>query len=206
MRINAAVLRAADAPYAIEQVQLNDPGPGEILVRITGVGQCHTDLLGRTGLVGMPVILGHEGSGTIAAAGPGVTGLAVGDHVVLSFDSCGACTNCRAAHPAYCAEFFARNLSGLAVDGSTPAAGEDGKPVAARWFAQSSFASHAVVTVRNVVRVDPDLPCHSCSSRASSTCGNGAGSRSTDSSPGTRSTRSTRPKPTPPAERPSNPY
>ena len=128
------------------------------------------------------------------------------DHVVLSFDSCGACTNCRAAHPAYCAEFFARNLSGLAVDGSTPAAGEDGKPVAARWFAQSSFASHAVVTVRNVVRVDPDLPCHSCSSRASSTCGNGAGSRSTDSSPGTRSTRSTRPKPTPPAERPSNPY
>ncbi len=158
MLINAAVLRAADAPYAIEQVQLNDPGPDEVLVKIAGAGLCHTDLLGRTDLVGKPVILGHEGSGIIEAVGPGVTGLAAGDHVVLSFDSCGMCTNCRAAHPAYCAGFFPRNLTGLAVDGSTPAAGEDGKPVAARWFGQSSFASHAIATVRNVVRVEPGLP------------------------------------------------
>jgi len=156
--ITAAVLRAADEPYAIEQVQLTDPGPGEVLVQIAGAGLCHTDMLGRSGLVGLPVILGHEGSGIIQAVGPGVTDLAAGDHVVLSFDSCGTCANCRAAHPAYCAEFFPRNLSGLAVDGSTPARGGDGNPVGARWFAQSSLATHAIATVRNVVRVDPGLP------------------------------------------------
>ncbi len=159
MRITAAVLHAADAPYAIEPVELNDPGPGEVLVKIAGAGMCHTDLLGRTELVGKPVILGHEGSGIVESVGPGVSDLAVGDHVVLSFDSCGTCANCLAAHPSYCAEFFPRNLSGLSADGSpSPAAGEDGKPVAARWFAQSSFASHAIATIRNAVRVDPDLP------------------------------------------------
>ena len=158
MLITAAVLRAADAPYAIEQVELNDPGPGEVLVTIAGAGLCHTDLLGRSDLIGKPVILGHEGSGIVEAVGPGVTDLAVGDHVVLSFDSCGTCTNCRAAHPAYCAEFFARNLTGLAVDGSTPAAGQDGKPVAARWFGQSSLATHAIAAVRGAVRVEPGLP------------------------------------------------
>jgi aryl-alcohol dehydrogenase len=159
MRITAAVLHAADAPYAIEPVELADPGPGEVLVRIAGAGLCHTDLLGRTELVGKPVILGHEGSGIVEAVGvSGVSGLAVGDHVVLSFDSCGTCANCLAAHPSYCAEFFPRNLSGQAVDGAVFATGEDGKPVAARWFAQSSFASHALATARNVVRVDPDLP------------------------------------------------
>lgn len=158
MLVSAAVLRTADGPYAIEQVQLNDPGPGEVLVQIAGTGLCHTDLLGRSGLVGLPVILGHEGSGIIEAVGSGVTGLAAGDHVVLSFDSCGTCANCRAAHPAYCAEFFPRNLTGLAVDGSTPAAGLDGQPIAARWFGQSSLATHVIATVRNVVLVDPGLP------------------------------------------------
>ncbi|MCW2888546.1 MAG: aryl-alcohol dehydrogenase [Streptosporangiaceae bacterium] len=158
MLINAAVLRASDAPYTIEQVQLGDPGPGEVLVKIAGAGLCHTDLLGRTDLVGKPVILGHEGSGIVEAVGPGVTGLATGDPVVLSFDSCGGCVNCLAAHPAYCAEFFHRNLTGLATDGSTPATGQDGKPVAARWFAQSSFATHTIATARNVVRVEPGLP------------------------------------------------
>lgn len=158
MLISAAVLRAADEPYAIEQVDLADPGAGEVLVKIAGAGLCHTDLLGRTDLIGKPIILGHEGSGTVESVGPGVAGLAVGDAVVLSFDSCGGCANCLAAHPAYCAEFFPRNLTGLAPDGSTPAIGHDGKPVAARWFGQSSFATHALVSPRNAVRVAPDLP------------------------------------------------
>ncbi|MFF1706494.1 NAD(P)-dependent alcohol dehydrogenase [Streptomyces sp. NPDC058252] len=158
MWTDAAVLRAEGAPYTIEQVELDDPGPGEVLVKIAGTGLCHTDLLGRTELIGKPVILGHEGSGTIEAVGTGVTTLSVGDHVVLSFDSCGSCANCRAAHPAYCAEFFPRNLTGLAADGSHCATGQDGKPVAARWFAQSSFATHTIATARNVVRVERDLP------------------------------------------------
>ena len=84
MLISAAVLRAADAPYTIEQAKLRDPAPGEVLVRIAEAGLCHTDVLGRTDFVGKPVILGHEGSGTIESVGPGVTGLAPGDPVVLS--------------------------------------------------------------------------------------------------------------------------
>jgi aryl-alcohol dehydrogenase len=98
MRIEAAVLRAADAPYTIEPLELADPGPGEVVVRITGAGHCHTDLLGRMpGDFPKPVVLGHEGSGVVEAVGPGVTGVAAGTPVVLSFDSCGACGNCHAA-------------------------------------------------------------------------------------------------------------
>ncbi len=74
MLISAAVLGAADAPYAIEEVQLRDPRPGEVLGKIAGAGLCHSDMLGRSGLIGLPVILGHEGSGIIEATGPGVTG------------------------------------------------------------------------------------------------------------------------------------
>jgi aryl-alcohol dehydrogenase len=158
MLISAAVLRGGDGPYTIEQAKLGDPGPGEVLVKIAGAGLCHTDLLGRTDLVGKPVVLGHEGSGTVAALGPGVTGLALGDPVVLSFDSCGGCANCLAAHPAYCAEFFPRNLTGVSVGGCSSVCVEDGAPVATRWFGQSSLATHAVTTARNVVPVEAGLP------------------------------------------------
>jgi aryl-alcohol dehydrogenase len=115
-------------------------------------------LLGRADLVGKPVVLGHEGSGTVAAVGPGVTGLAPGDPVVLSFDSCGGCANCLAAHPAYCAEFFPRNMTGVSVGGCSSVTVEDGEPVATRWFGQSSLATHAVTTARNVVPVEAGLP------------------------------------------------
>ncbi|WP_214326659.1 NAD(P)-dependent alcohol dehydrogenase [Nonomuraea sediminis] len=149
MQIEAAVLRSAAEPYAIEKLELAGPGPGQVLVRIAGVGFCHTDLLGRAGLVPTPVILGHEGSGVVEAVGPGVTGIEQGQHVVLSFDSCGDCVNCREANPAYCDTFFPRNLS--ATEG--PVGG-----VLSGWFQQSSFASHAIAGVRNVVPIDQDVP------------------------------------------------
>lgn len=160
MQIKAAVLRAADAPYRIENVELADPGPGEALVRIVGAGVCHTDLLPRVPdfMASPPIITGHEGSGVVDAVGDGVTELAPGDHVVLSFDSCGACANCQSGHPAYCATFFPRNLTGVGVAGTSPVHGADGEPIASRWFGQSSFASHSLVAVRNAVRVDPSLP------------------------------------------------
>jgi aryl-alcohol dehydrogenase len=78
--------------------------------------------------------------------------------VVVSFDSCGSCANCLAAHPAYCDTFVPRNLSGVGLDGSSPVRDGSGEPVAARWFGQSSFATHTVVAARNVVKVDQDLP------------------------------------------------
>ena len=130
-------------------------------MRIEGTGFCHTDVLPRTPgfMASPPIIAGHEGGGVVTAVGEGVD-VAVGAHVLLSFDSCGHCTNCVHGHPAYCRSFFTRNLTGRAVDGSTPVVDRHGQPVAARWFAQSSFSSHCLAGPRNVVVVDDDLPLH----------------------------------------------
>ncbi|WP_433330374.1 NAD(P)-dependent alcohol dehydrogenase [Spirillospora sp. CA-294931] len=160
MRVEAAVLRAHDAPYSIEPLDLDDPGPGELLVRIAGAGMCHTDLLGRVpgDPIPKPVVLGHEGSGVVEAVGPGTDGFRTGDHVVLSFESCGTCANCRSALPGYCAQMSARNMAAAATDGLVRATDRDGAPVHTRWFGQSSFATHALATVRNAVKVDPEAP------------------------------------------------
>lgn len=160
MQIRAAVLRSPDAPFAVEEVELAPPGPGQVLVRIAGSGICHTDLLHRDGfgLAPLPAVLGHEGSGVVEALGEGVDGIAVGDHVVLSFSSCGSCSACADDHPAYCDTFLARNLLGRELDGSTGVTDRDGAEVSSRYFGQSSFASHCIAGERNVVVVDRDLP------------------------------------------------
>ncbi|GAA3208802.1 NAD(P)-dependent alcohol dehydrogenase [Actinocorallia longicatena] len=160
MRIEAAVLRAADAPYSVEAVDLAEPGPGEVLVRIAGTGMCHTDLLGRApgDRIAKPVILGHEGSGVIEAVGPGVVSLRAGQHVVLSFDSCGGCAECRGSRPTACSRMTALNMRGTPADGVVRARDERGTAVNNRWFGQSSFATHALATVANTVPVADDLP------------------------------------------------
>jgi aryl-alcohol dehydrogenase len=157
----AAVLRAPDKPYVIEDVVLGELRPDEVLVRIVGTGMCHTDLLPRNPAMGMsiePVILGHEGSGIVESIGAAVTRVGPGDHVLISFDSCGGCPSCLGGAPAYCPEFRPRNLTSRRVDGSASASSPDGAVIGNRWFAQSSFAGHAVATERNLVVVDADLP------------------------------------------------
>jgi aryl-alcohol dehydrogenase len=159
VRINAAVLRERNAPFVIEELELDAPGPGEALVRIAGAGMCRTDLLPRHApLVPVPVVLGHEGAGVVEAVGPGTAHVSVGDHVVISFDSCGWCARCLDGEPASCHEYFGRNLTGRRVDGSTTATDASGEALPARWFGQSSFATHAIATERNLVPVDPALP------------------------------------------------
>ena len=160
MQTRAAVLREADGPFTIEDIELAPPGPGQVLVKVAGVGMCHTDLLHREGaaLAPLPIVLGHEGSGVVEAVGDGVTDVAVGDHVVLSFASCGECGTCTDGHPAYCDTFLMRNLFGRELDGTTGAADADGGEISSRWFGQSSFAQHCVAERRNVVVVDADLP------------------------------------------------
>lgn len=158
MQTRAAVLRDPAGSFSIETIFLDDPGPDEVLVEIVGVGFCHTDLLPRVASIGMPIVCGHEGSGIVQAAGSEVADVAVGDRVVISFDFCGNCRSCRAEHPAYCSTFFPRNMSGRRLDGSTNAKDTAGQYISTRWFGQSSFAGHAVVAARNVVRVDADLP------------------------------------------------
>ncbi|POM26530.1 Aryl-alcohol dehydrogenase [Actinomadura rubteroloni] len=158
-RIDAAVLRAADAPHRIEPLELADPGPGELIVKIVGAGMCHTDLLGRApgDLVAKPVVLGHEGSGVVEAVGPGVA-LTPGTPVVLSFDSCGDCANCRASRPGNCASMAALNMFSAPPDGLPRATDASGAAINNRWFGQSSFASHALTTIRNTVPVPGDVP------------------------------------------------
>lgn len=160
MKATAAVLRGADQPYTIEEIDLRDLRPHEVLVRIVAAGMCHTDVLPRVPgfIAAPPIVAGHEGAGVVEAVGGDVTRVSVGDHVVLSFDSCGACANCNAGQPAYCDTFIVRNLFGRELDGTNTATDASGAPVAARWFGQSSFASHAITTERNTVVVDKALP------------------------------------------------
>ena len=161
VKSRSAVIRDPQAPYCIETIELDDPGAGEALVRVRAAGLCHTDQIGRSGLLGagfMPAVLGHEGAGVVEAVGPGVTAVAPGDHVVLSFDSCGGCPACRSGSPAYCASFELLNMSGTRADGSRGARDENGTPVTSRWFGQSSFGQYCLATERNMVKVPADLP------------------------------------------------
>ncbi|MFX4294004.1 NAD(P)-dependent alcohol dehydrogenase [Streptomyces bohaiensis] len=159
MQFTAAVLRGPDTPFTIEDVTLDaEPGPGEVLVRIAGGGLCRTDLAVRRsgGRSPLPAVLGHEGSGVVERTGTG-TDLAAGDHVVLSFDSCGSCPHCRDAAPAYCESFAALNLFG-GRESAPRLTDTVGTALAPRWFGQSSFAAYALVEARNAVRVDRSLP------------------------------------------------
>ncbi|MEW1695230.1 NAD(P)-dependent alcohol dehydrogenase [Streptomyces sp. NPDC091278] len=161
MKARAAVLRSRTLPFRVEDVTLEGPGPGEALVRVAGTGFCHTDLLPRTDRLGvaLPLVGGHEGAGTVLATGTGVHEVSVGDHVVMSFDSCGGCRSCLAGRPATCAAFFTRNLTGRHPGGTGGVARDaEGGEVAAYWFGQSSFATHCVVPVRSLVPVPRSLP------------------------------------------------
>jgi aryl-alcohol dehydrogenase len=159
MKTKAAVLRARNEPFTVEDVELAEPGPGQALIRIAGTGLCYTDLLPRKGMpVPLPLVPGHEGAGVVEAVGPGIDRVSPGDHVVLSFDSCGRCAACLRAEPSYCDDFTELNLSGLGKAGGTGMSTIDGQPVSARWFGQSSLAGHAVVAERAMVPVDRSLP------------------------------------------------
>lgn len=159
MRITAAVAPEAGARFTLETVELDDPRDDEILVRVLGVGLCHTDLVARDGLFPfqLPAILGHEGAGIVERVGGAITKVKPGDKVVLSFRSCGTCPSCAAGVPAYCHLLPALNFIGMRPDGSTAARMGD-VPVATNFFAQSSFATYALAYERNVVKVAPDAP------------------------------------------------
>ena len=155
----AAVLREQGGAFALEEVEVDAPRAGEVLVRIAGVGICHTDLAAADGALGLPlpIVLGHEGAGTVEAVGPGVTAVAPGDGVVLTYDHCGVCPRCAAGHPAYCERFAVLNASGARADGSTTLSGADG-PVHGSFCGQSSFAALALAGERNAVPVSSDAP------------------------------------------------
>ncbi|KTT71624.1 NAD(P)-dependent alcohol dehydrogenase [Sphingomonas endophytica] len=162
MQTTAAVAREPRGAFTIETVTVEEPRAGEVRVAIAGVGLCHTDLVFRDQFVPypLPAVLGHEGAGVIEAIGRDVTGLAVGDRVVLGFSSCGHCDRCGEHLPSYCRDFPPLKYAGVRLeDGSTAYAAPDGSAISSHFFGQSSFAAHAIVRARNVVKVDdPDAP------------------------------------------------
>jgi aryl-alcohol dehydrogenase len=158
MNITAAVLREPCGPFSMEQLELAAPNRDEVLVRIVSTGLCHTDIAARDQLipVPLPIVLGHEGAGIVEAVGSEVTGLAVGDHVVLSFASCGHCGPCHTELPGYCTSFMPLNFFGARADGSTALRAGD-ESVASHFFGQSSFASYALANERNAIKVAKDV-------------------------------------------------
>lgn len=156
----AAVVETGGAEFTLSTVELTDPQPGEIRVRLVAAGLCHTDLGVASGALPFPLpgVLGHEGAGIVEAVGTDVSTVDVGDHVLLSFTSCGSCGNCRDGHPAYCVTWLPLNLIGGArADGTSPVS-RGGEAIGGHFFGQSSFAHHAVVDARSAVKVDPDAP------------------------------------------------
>ena len=159
MKSQAAVLRAASAPLELVEVDVESPRPHEVVVRLASAGICHTDL----GVIAsatdeqVPIVLGHEGAGVVEQVGRDVTGLTVGDHVVLSYNSCGGCDNCRFGLPMHCRDFMGLNLTGARLDGTSPFS-QGGKPILGHFFGQSSWATRVVATDRNCVKIDDDLP------------------------------------------------
>ncbi|GAA1914538.1 NAD(P)-dependent alcohol dehydrogenase [Nocardioides lentus] len=160
MRITAAVVPGEGQPLEMRELELDDPRPGEVRVRLRASGICHTDAIVRDQWydVPLPAVLGHEGAGVVEAVGDGVTTVAVGDHVVMSFASCGTCRLCLTGHPAYCATFYELNFGGRRTDGSTAFTGGDGEAVSSHFFGQSSFATHANVYERCLVTVPASAP------------------------------------------------
>ena len=167
MRVRAAVLETMGAappysvsrPLRIQEVELDPPGPGEVLVRIAAAGLCHSDLSVINGdrPRPLPMVLGHEAAGTVEEVGPGVDDLARGDPVVLVFvPSCGHCLPCMEGRPALCEPGAAANGAGTLLSGARRLR-RDGEPVN-HHVGVSAFAEYATVSRRSLVKIDPELP------------------------------------------------
>ena len=159
MRITAALVPDKGAPFRLEALELADPGPDELIVRVVACGVCQTDAHARDDYFGIPFpcVFGHEGAGIVEAIGPGVTRFAPGDRVVMVSPSCGACKPCSLQLPGYCSSARRIKFGGRLRDGRVPFM-RGGQPVFGAFFQQSSFATHALATEGNVIKVPDALP------------------------------------------------
>jgi len=168
MKMRAAVLSqmqipqpyAKTKPISIETIELDPPGPGEVLVKMAAAGLCHSDLSvinGDRPRV-MPMVLGHEASGVVEALGPGVVDLQCGDHVALVFaPNCGHCMPCREGRPALCEPGFAAAGAGTLLGGYRRFRRMD-QTLLNHQAGVSCFAEYAVLARGSLVKVDPALP------------------------------------------------
>ncbi len=160
MRMRAAVLEEFGAPLVVQEVDLADPGPGEVLVRLVACGVCHTDLYTASGADPSgyaPTVLGHEGAGVVEAVGEGVRDVAVGDHVVTLFSpQCRECEHCRSPRTNLCLAIREQQNRGFLPDGTTRLS-RDGEPVR-HFMGASTFAEYAVLPEIALAKVAPEAP------------------------------------------------
>ena len=168
MKISAAVLRgmgrstpySESKPFTIESVDLAAPQAEELLVRILAAGLCHSDLSVINGSRPrpMPMILGHEATGEVIEAGPGVTAFRAGDRVVFSFiPNCGHCEPCSIGRPALCEPGASANITGTLLGGFRRLKDLDGETIH-HHLGISAFSDYAVVSTASAVKIDSDIP------------------------------------------------
>jgi S-(hydroxymethyl)glutathione dehydrogenase/alcohol dehydrogenase len=158
MKTRAAILWGLKEPWSVEEVELDPPRQGEVLVKLAASGLCHSDEHLVTGDIPIPfpVVGGHEGAGVIAEVGPGVTAVEPGDHVVLAFiPSCGQCEYCATGHSNLC-DLGAAIILGPQLDGTYRfhARGED----IGQMCILGTFSPYTVVSESSVVKIDRDIP------------------------------------------------
>jgi aryl-alcohol dehydrogenase len=176
MKITAAVVHERSGPFTVEQLDLCDPRPDELLVEVVASGMCATDLHGRDAYypTKYPKVFGHEGAGIVRAVGDGVTEFKPGDHVVMAYPWCGECPNCKTDRRSYCLHAFDLKMNGTRADGSTLHS-KDGKPVYSAFFQQSSFGNFTIANERFAVKVRDDAPIeHICALACGGQTGAGA--------------------------------
>jgi S-(hydroxymethyl)glutathione dehydrogenase/alcohol dehydrogenase len=154
----AAICRQINAPVVVEEIEVESPHRGEVMVKLGACGVCHSDLSAVNGTIGMPLplILGHEGAGTVVEVGEGVTALAAGDTVISSFvNMCGKCRYCVTGRPHLC-DVGAKAIISL-PDGSLRTRDAKGAPLNI-FSACGVMAEYATLHVDNVVKIAPGMP------------------------------------------------
>lgn len=167
MKMTAAVMYeqglptpfAESRPFRIEEVELEGPGDGEVLVEVRAAGLCHSDLSTVEGMRKrrLPVVGGHEGAGVVLEVGQGVDNLKPGDHVVMSVATgCGYCSTCLGGRPALCAHVSAARAQGTLPNGAIRLS-KDGKPIY-HYSGVSTFAQYSVTAPSSLIKIDPSIP------------------------------------------------
>ena len=159
MKIKAALTLSAGAEFMIEEVELAKPKKTEVLIKMVGVGVCHTDAAARAQHMPtpLPAVLGHEGSGIVQEVGSEVIDIKPGDHVIISFYSCGHCKRCRMGQPTMCNDYRKVNLlGGVYADGTKRITTKEGQEVSC-FFGQSTFAEYAIADQQNCIVIDKDV-------------------------------------------------
>src|SRR5258707_11656541 len=158
--MRADVCRQGSDPFHLEELTIGETRADEVLVRFTATGLCHSGLVVAAGFMPtrFPVVVGHEGAGTVEAVGSAVRGFSPGDRVVASFSFCGSCRSCLSGQPAYCPDHIALNFGAQRADGTVGLRDASGNPVRDHFFGQSSFGDYGLCRPSSLIPIPATAP------------------------------------------------